>query len=74
LPDVPSEQKVIEDGINLGEMNKLLTKKVEELTLYLIDKDKQVVQLQNQVNQVKSDEETRIAALEATLAKLTASK
>lgn len=71
---MPSEQKVIEDGINLGEMNKLLTKKVEELTLYLIDKDKQVVQLQNQVNQVKSDEETRIAALEATLAKLTASK
>lgn len=39
LPDMPSEKEVIKDGINLGEMNKLLTKKVEELTLYLIEKD-----------------------------------
>jgi len=36
LRDMPSEQEVLKDGINLGEMNKLLTKKVEELTLYLI--------------------------------------
>jgi hypothetical protein len=91
LPDMPSEQEVIKEGINLGEMNKLLTKKIEELTLYLIDKDKQVVHLQNQVehlqNQVKQlkcedethgslnkNEETRIAALEAGLAKLTTGK
>jgi hypothetical protein len=40
LPDVPSEQDVTKNGINLGEMNKLLMKKVEELTLYLIEKDK----------------------------------
>ncbi|MDB5025954.1 MAG: hypothetical protein JWP78_3709 [Mucilaginibacter sp.] len=39
LPDMPSEQEVAKDGLNLGEMNKLLTKKVEELTLYLIEKD-----------------------------------
>jgi hypothetical protein len=31
-----------EDGINLGEINKLLVKKVEELTLYLIEKDKEL--------------------------------
>jgi hypothetical protein len=37
LPDMPSEQEVIKDGIDLREMNKLLTKKVEELTLYLIE-------------------------------------
>ncbi|MES2275332.1 MAG: hypothetical protein V4592_04870 [Bacteroidota bacterium] len=40
LPDMPSEQDVAKDGVNLGEMNKLLLKKVEELTLYLIEKDK----------------------------------
>lgn len=50
LPDMPSEQEVIKDGLNLGEMNKLLTKKVEELTLYLIEKDKQISE-QQKVNQ-----------------------
>jgi hypothetical protein len=42
LPEIPSAQEIAKDGINLGEMNKLLLKKVEELTLYLIEKDKQI--------------------------------
>jgi hypothetical protein len=37
LPGMPSEIEVAKEGINLGEMNKLLIKKVEELTLYLIE-------------------------------------
>jgi len=37
LPDMPSEEQIAKDGLNLGEMNKLLVKKVEELTLYLIE-------------------------------------
>jgi hypothetical protein len=41
LPEIPSAQQIEKDGVNLGEMNKLLLKKVEELTLYLIEKDKQ---------------------------------
>lgn len=36
LPEIPSALEVTEKGLNLGEMNKLLTKKVEELTLHLI--------------------------------------
>lgn len=40
LPEMPSEQEITKDGLNLGEMNKILTKKVEELTLYLIEEDK----------------------------------
>jgi hypothetical protein len=39
LPEMPSEMDVAKDGISLGEMNKLLVKKVEELTLYLIEKE-----------------------------------
>jgi hypothetical protein len=39
LPDMPSETDVEKNGQDLGEMNRLLTKKVEELTLYLIQKD-----------------------------------
>lgn len=39
LPEVPSEHELMESGLKLGEMNALLMKKVEELTLYLIEKD-----------------------------------
>jgi hypothetical protein len=42
LPEIPSEKEIAKDGLNLGEMNKLLIKKVEELTLYLIEIDKQI--------------------------------
>jgi hypothetical protein len=53
LPDVPSEEQVKKDGINLGEMNAKLLKKIEELTLYMIDKDKQVNELQQKVLQIE---------------------
>lgn len=70
LPDMPSEQEVIKDGINLGEMNKLLTKKVEELTLYLIEKDKTEKQQQEKI----SSQEERISKLEQSLDQLLKSK
>jgi len=41
LPEIPSEKEVIENGINVGEMNALLLKKIEELTLYVIDLKKE---------------------------------
>lgn len=37
LPEVPSAEEIQKDGINVGEMNMILLKKVEELTLYLIE-------------------------------------
>jgi hypothetical protein len=48
LPDMPSEAEVAKNGINLGEIVELQTKKIEELTLYLIEKDKQVTEQQKQ--------------------------
>jgi hypothetical protein len=39
LPEIPSEQEIIKNGLDLGEMNKLLMKKVEELTLYAIESE-----------------------------------
>lgn len=42
LPDMPSAKEVSETGINLGVMNAKLLKKVEELTLYLIEKDEEI--------------------------------
>lgn len=37
LPEVPSAKDVETNGVNLGEMNALLLKKIEELTLYMIE-------------------------------------
>ena len=42
MPEIPSAQQIAKDGLNLDEMNKLLLKKVEELTFYLIEKDKEL--------------------------------
>jgi hypothetical protein len=48
LPDMPSAKEVEEKGINVGDNQALLLKKVEELTLYIID-------LQKQINQLKQN-------------------
>ncbi|MCK9205013.1 MAG: hypothetical protein M0P58_11350 [Bacteroidales bacterium] len=45
LPELPSAKEVAENGINIGEMNALLLKKVEELTIYIIALQKEVEQL-----------------------------
>jgi hypothetical protein len=42
LFDIPSSKEVEEKGIELGEMNKLLLQKVEELTLYVIQMNKEI--------------------------------
>ncbi len=54
LPNVPSTEEVLKDGIQLGEMQKILLQKVEELTLYLIEQDKQIQALQEEVKRLKS--------------------
>ena len=57
LPEIPSGEEISKNGIDLGVMNTLLMKKVEELTLYLIEKDeeqkKQSVQLKEQQEFIK---------------------
>ena len=42
LPNVPSECEVEEHGVGLGDLNKILLEKVEELTLHMIEKDQQI--------------------------------
>jgi len=61
LPEIPSETEIEKDGQNLGEMNKVLVKKVEELTLYTIEADKQLTA----EKQKNNDQEARIKKLEA---------
>jgi hypothetical protein len=40
LPEVPSAKEMEKNGVQLGEMNLLLLKKLEELTLHLIEQQK----------------------------------
>ncbi len=47
LPEVPSAKEMEEKGINLSEMNMLLLKKVEELTLHLIKQEERIKKLEN---------------------------
>ncbi len=53
LPDMPSAKEVESNGINVGEMNGKLLKKIEELTLYLIDLDKKVNKLDTENKELK---------------------
>jgi len=42
LPGIPSAAEVKSEGIDLGEMNEKLLKKIEELTLHLIEQNKTI--------------------------------
>jgi hypothetical protein len=47
LPEIPSAEEVKTNGHKLGEMDVLLLKKVEELTLYLIEQEKRIKELES---------------------------
>lgn len=51
LPEVPSANEFKEKGCSLGQMDDLLLRKIEELTLYLIELKKENEQLKNALNQ-----------------------
>jgi len=46
LPRVPSAAEVEANGMNLGEMNIILLEKVEELTLYIIQLEKRLSEVE----------------------------
>ena len=56
LKNIPSAKEVKEnDGIELGEMNRKLLQKIEELTLYTIEQDKQIKKLLKRVENLEKD-------------------
>lgn len=46
LPGVPSQEEVKENGIKLAETDATLLKKIEELTLYILQQEKKINQLE----------------------------
>lgn len=49
LKDIPSAKEVEANGIELGEMNKKLLQKVEELTLYIIEINKELQEVKSKL-------------------------
>lgn len=54
LPEIPSASEIKTDGLKVGEMEALLLKKIEELTIYLIEADKRIDILQQKLNDLNS--------------------
>lgn len=53
LPDVPSAEQVAEEGYSQHDMNKILLQKIEELTLYTIQQQKEIQELKTELNNLK---------------------
>jgi len=51
LPDIPTEAEVKQKGVSLGEIQTKLLAKVEELTLHMIQQEKENCELRDQMNQ-----------------------
>ena len=49
LPEVPSAKEMEKNGVQLGEMNMLLLKKIEELTLHIIEQNKRIETLESKL-------------------------
>jgi len=54
LPDVPTAAEVEKNGVDLGDTQVILLKKIEELTLYIIEQNKKTAQLQQQIDELKT--------------------
>ncbi|MES2703528.1 MAG: hypothetical protein V4649_12870 [Bacteroidota bacterium] len=53
LPEIPSAAEVAKDGIDVMEMDAKLLQKIEELTLYVIQQQKEIDELKKQVGKLK---------------------
>ncbi|MCB0738974.1 MAG: hypothetical protein KDC92_15805 [Bacteroidetes bacterium] len=49
LPDMPSENDVLEEGMDVADMMAMQQRKIEELTLYLIELQKRIDELEGKL-------------------------
>jgi hypothetical protein len=55
LPDIAPAGEMVENGVSVSEFQIQLLQKIEELTLYLIDQDKVIRELQQEIQQLKHE-------------------
>jgi hypothetical protein len=73
LPGIPSAQEMHNNGLDIGENQTILLQKVEELTLYLIEKEKEKqdqLAVNSQLEQKLADQQSQIDLLSSQLAAL----
>ena len=56
LPGVPSQEEIKKEGLNLGEMEMIMMKKIEELTLHMIQMQKENAALKSMVKELQTKE------------------
>ncbi|MBV8252243.1 MAG: hypothetical protein JO154_06500 [Chitinophaga sp.] len=54
LPDMPAAAEVEQNGLDVGDMNKRLLQKVEELTLYLLQQQEEITALKARLQKVEN--------------------
>ena len=55
LPGIPSEKEVFENGVELGEMQAKFLEKIEELTLYVIEQNKKIYELEDKIARLEAE-------------------
>ncbi len=73
LENIPSAKEVEKEGVQLGEMNKKLLEKIEELTLYTIQQEKRIEKLESK-NSELTNQNKKIQELEEKLNELLSKK
>jgi hypothetical protein len=53
LPEIPSAKEVQNEGLSIGDMQNKLLKKVEELTLYVIEQDKKITEQNQKIKELE---------------------
>lgn len=67
LPDVPSGKQLEKDGVKVGEMEMILLRKIEELTIHMIETNKHIKDLQDKNERLERDKnllQVRVLKLE----------
>jgi hypothetical protein len=57
LPEIAPADSMVQNGVDMGNFQVQLLQKVEELTLYIIEQDKKIEGLKNEVENLKKEEE-----------------
>jgi hypothetical protein len=55
LPDVSPASQMQQEGLSVGENQTLLLKKIEELTLYILEQDKKMAKMQSELDDLKAN-------------------
>ena len=53
LPEIPPVTEIVTNGLDLGDLVTLQMKKIEELTLYIIELNKEIIDLKVKINGTK---------------------